>query len=94
MILLSVMPCSDDLNAHEIAPTNKITKVAHGKQKSGEESCSPICACSCCGQTLITMKFLHLEIVIPSLILEKVLPHYQFSSQETNSTIWQPPKLA
>lgn len=93
VVLLSVMPCSDDLDTHNFKTTS-ITQVEHGKQEGSAESCSPICMCNCCGQSVVQPTLTVLEIKIPVLEIDKVIANYQSSLAQRASNIWQPPKLS
>jgi hypothetical protein len=87
------MPCSDDLDFHGYTTTS-ITQVEHGKQEGSAESCSPICMCVCCGQSLVKPELIVFAIRIPVLEIDKLISNYQFSLKQLSANIWQPPKMS
>lgn len=92
MVLLSALPCNDEIDARGYA-TQNISKVEQKKAQE-TESCSPICLCSCCGQNVVEPQVAIFEIEIPSIEIEKQLADYRFSLLQQSHHIWQPPKLA
>lgn len=91
MVLLSALPCNDEIENQD-ATFSQISKVEQKKSQEAE-SCSPICLCSCCGQSVVEPEFIAFEIKIPILILENQIANYHFSLEQRAQNIWQPPKL-
>lgn len=91
MVLLSALPCNDDIE-NDIFETKSISKIAQ-KNSQEKENCSPICLCSCCGQSIVEPQFITFQIKIPTLELENKSTSYHFPLQQRAQNIWQPPKL-
>lgn len=92
MVLLSALPCSDDLENKEFTKGTS-TRVAHEQDDCNTESCSPICLCTCCGQSVVGPTFIAFEVKIPIIELENKNSNYPFSLGRIAQNIWQPPKL-
>ncbi|WP_379084889.1 DUF6660 family protein [Pedobacter sp. UC225_65] len=93
VVLLSALPCSDELSARDFTQ-NIIAKVEHGKQEGSTEACSPICLCTCCGQSVVATSFINFSIEVPIAELIAPIASYEFALQQRPVNIWQPPKLA
>ena len=91
MVLLSALPCNDEIENQDAA-ISQISKVEQKKSQEAE-SCSPICLCSCCGQSVVEPKLITFEVKIPVTELEDKISNYHFSLQQRAQNIWQPPKL-
>ena len=91
MVLLSALPCNDEIENQD-ASFSQISKVEQKKSQEAE-NCSPICLCSCCGQSVVEPQFIGFEINIPTVDLENKISNYHFSLEQRAQTIWQPPKL-
>ncbi|TCC87991.1 hypothetical protein EZ428_19890 [Pedobacter frigiditerrae] len=92
MVLLSALPCNDEIENQDAAFSH-ISKIEQKKSQEAE-SCSPICLCSCCGQSVVEPQLVVFELKIPTVELEKELAQHQFSLLQQAYHIWQPPKLA
>jgi hypothetical protein len=89
MVLLSALPCNDEIENPVFSQISKLEK-----EKSQEtESCSSVCLCSCCGQSVVEPLFIAFEVKIPILELENKIANYHFSLAQRAQNIWQPPKL-
>ena len=91
MTLLSALPCNDEIE-NQGAAFSQISKVEQKKSQEAE-SCSPICLCSCCGQSVVEPQFVTFEVKIPAIAVENQLANYPFSLEHRAQSIWQPPKL-
>ncbi|MFD0939693.1 DUF6660 family protein [Pedobacter boryungensis] len=93
VVLLSVLPCSDELEGQEFTQ-QIIVKIDHDKAKGSAESCSPICLCSCCGQSVIEPQFIAFQSENGAFIVENQTSTHDFSLEQRAKNIWQPPKLS
>lgn len=93
MVLLSALPCSDESETRDFSQ-NAIAKVEHGKREGSTEACAAICACTCCGQSVVATTVIDFSIEVPIAELNDPIAIYQFSLQQRPINIWQPPKLA
>lgn len=93
MVLLSVLPCSDEFEAPGFTQ-NAIVSVAHDIDEGKMENCSPICTCTCCGQSIVEIDVANLTVKAPLFLLAKHSSTYNFRLQQRNKNIWHPPKLA
>jgi hypothetical protein len=91
VILLSVVPCSDEVEAG--FATQQIENLAHGKQQGSAEACSPICLCACCGQSIIAPQQVQFEVRIPTVAFKKPGLTADFVCKQSPRSIWQPPKI-
>ena len=92
MLYLSFVPCSDGLDqakyGHEV-----LVEPGDGNHSHQEESCTPLCVCSCCSVTIFT------PATPPVLVFKvshgshdfPVFDHTRYSDALSN--IWQPPRL-
>ncbi len=92
MVLLSAMPCDDELETINFTQDNSIF-MGHDLLQGETESCYPICVCNCCGQSLIEAVVISFKIKVPSLVMQKQNAFYAFKLPKHNKSIWQPPKL-
>jgi len=92
VVLLSVLPCSDELEAQEFTQ-HTIVKVDHDKARGNAENCSPICLCSCCGQSVVEPQFATFQSKTVAFKGENQISTHQFSLQQRADNIWQPPKF-
>ncbi|MFA6276289.1 MAG: DUF6660 family protein [Pedobacter sp.] len=92
VVLLSVLPCSDELAAQEFTQ-QAVVKVDHDKAKGSAENCSPICLCSCCGQSVVEPQFVAFQTKITTFKVENEISTHQFSLEQRAKNIWQPPKF-
>lgn len=86
------MPCSDELENQD-SINHATSTVAHEKDDCNTESCTSICLCTCCGQSVVETQFVVFELEIPILELERKMTRHQFSLLQQTHHIWQPPKL-
>lgn len=93
MVLLSALPCSDESETRNFSQ-NLMAKVEHAKQEGSTEACPAICACTCCGQSVVTTTLTNFSIEISIAELNDPIAIYTFSLQQRPINIWQPPKLA
>ncbi|RZK60183.1 MAG: hypothetical protein EOO91_02430 [Pedobacter sp.] len=91
MTLLSALPCNDEIENQDAA-FSQISKVEQKKTQE-TENCSPICLCSCCGQSVVEPQLVTFDIKIPAVDLEGKISNYHFSLEQRAQNIWQPPKL-
>jgi len=91
MVLLSALPCNDEIENHD-ATFSQVSKVEQKKSQEAE-SCSPICLCSCCGQSVVQPQFVGFEVKISTVDLDNQIANYHFSIEHRAQNIWQPPKL-
>lgn len=93
MVLLTAMPCSDEAEfRNEISI--ELAHISSDDHSGCTETCSPICACACCGQNLVQDNFVQLEFNLPTLIGRKTVTLTCLSLKQRANNIWQPPKLA
>ena len=92
MVLLSVMPCSDELE-NQVSINNTTSTIAHEKDDCNTESCTSICLCTCCGQSVIEVDLAFFAIKTPTIELPSLNTSYQFQLSQSDQNIWQPPKL-
>lgn len=98
ILALSLMPCTDMANISVSAQEQFLTKdgqeVNHDHTDQ-EDTCSPFCACSCCGAIYVAAKHWSSFSFNPKLafVKEQMQPHYLslFIPNDLDS-IWQPPK--
>ena len=92
MVLLSAMPCNDESELrNELVVT--VAHLASDDHDGCTETCSPICACACCGQNVVQNNFVQLQNIIPTTAISKVLTFKSLSLKQRANNIWQPPKL-
>jgi hypothetical protein len=92
MVLLSILPCNDELEAHEIT-THAIVTVTHQQDASAAESCSPLCLCACCGQQVVAPSQTYFEMPISIAKAKNITIVNGIAPQKRAFGIWQPPKL-
>ncbi len=89
--MLSAFPCSDELDGDDLTQ-NAIVSIAHGIEKGQMESCSPICACKCCGQSLVEIDVNRIALKPAVNFLAKQVASPQFLLLQRSNNIWNPPK--
>ena len=92
MVLFTATPCSDDLEDFGFTQS-AIVKVSHGVEKEQIEICSPICACICCGQSLVEIDISVMTVKSVVNPLAKQAANSHFLLLERNNNIWHPPKV-
>lgn len=93
MVLLSALPCSDEFEEYSFTQ-NATLNVAHDVDAGKMESCFPICACICCGKSMVEIDVVNFAIKVPLSLLDKHTSADNFRLQQRNRNIWHPPKLA
>jgi len=93
MVLLTAMPCSDEAELRN-ETSIEIAHISADDHTGCTETCSPICACACCGQNVVQNNFVQLEVNIPIIVGSKVSTLTCLSLKQRSNNIWQPPKLA
>jgi hypothetical protein len=93
-IALSALPCGDGNSL--AAPTQKESPQSEKGKTAHDDSCSPFCACACCGMTLSNYSpahFFHISGQIAAFV--KPEPHYRCGFISSyHQSIWQPPQLS
>lgn len=92
VILLSVIPCSDVLEAKGFVE-NTIITIAHDKDNCNTENCSAVCLCNCCGQSVVEIEMINFTIEIPANTVLELNVINNFKLENRNQNIWQPPKM-
>ena len=92
MALFTAAPCSDDLEDVEFTQ-NAIVNVPHFIEKEQIEICSPICACICCGQSIVEVEISVMTVKPLVNSLAKQAANSQFLLLQRNDNIWHPPKV-
>ena len=87
------MPCSDEAELRN-ETSIEIAHISADDHTGCIETCSPICACACCGQNVVQNNFVQLEVNIPIIVGSKVSTLTCLSLKQRSNNIWQPPKLA
>jgi hypothetical protein len=65
----------------------------HTDTNTHEDGCSPFCVCACCG-VLLQNKIVQAALEIPVPVFNKNYPAQVYNKPvETNSAIWQPPRI-
>ena len=92
LILLSLMPCSDELEINGFVK-NTVFTTPHESDNCKTEECSTVCICKCCGQSLveINISVMTVEPVVNSLAKQADNP--QFLLLQRSNNIWHPPKV-
>jgi hypothetical protein len=93
-LALSVMPCRDgkDFGVNKSALQTSIQQNTPCSDTQ-DETCSPLCTCSCCGVNAILYPLTNLTTL--SVNEENKFSMYQQSRiTEVSYSIWQPPKLS
>lgn len=90
--MLSALPCSDELEVQAFEQKT-IAKVEHNKASGSTESCSPICLCTCCGQSVVEPQLVTFQLKSTTFVAQNRMASYQFSVEQITQNIWQPPKL-
>lgn len=93
VVLLSALPCGDESEINNF-PQNVISKFELLKKEGSTEGCLAICACTCCGQSVVATTFINFSVEIPIAELNDPIATYEFSLQQRSIIVWQPPKLA
>jgi hypothetical protein len=93
IIALSIMPCTDIAACDHEEYENM--GIAHPEEdhENCEDTCSPFCACNCCG---ITIAFSVIEPfnIEPLVISEKTNTLFKLSEFSIfHHSVWQPPKI-
>ena len=93
MLCLSCIPCNDKDESFSGIAANAL----HEKKNHAEkESCTPLCICSCCGQTSVISPSVEKFIVEQTSILQ--LKRFSYNSlflpSQYLESIWQPPKVS
>ena len=94
MIVLSIMPCHDKESSVDV--NNSKTTISQGTNdltSCQDESCPPLCNCSCCGTTFVINAYTQLLFYGKEVIQVNSFPSVQKPSRISYS-IWQPPKIA
>lgn len=93
MMLLSAMPCSDEVE--NILTSQTTFQSVSAQQSSGdEESCSPACLCVCCGQRVIAPLENQLPVNIAFEEIKKQVLFEGAKPEQRQNAIWNPPKMA
>lgn len=92
MVLLSALPCSDELEEFNFTQ-NASLDIAHGIAEGQMETCSPICACTCCGTSMVEIEAVNLTVKAPLNLSDQHNSTYNFHLQQRNRNIWHPPKI-
>lgn len=93
MVLLSALPCSDEFEEYNFTE-NTTLSVAHGLDEGKMENCFPICACTCCGKSMVEIDVVNFAVKVPLSLLAKHTAIGDFRLQQRNRNIWHPPKFA
>lgn len=93
-VALGIQPCGDAL-AYFVDKQGHSTITAHIDigEEADTDDCSPICSCSCCGQSAPshTSSF-DLNATGFAVVPQVRETHFHSYVPENFSTIWQPPK--
>ncbi len=91
MLCLSCLPCNDKDEGF----SQNISNTHEKKNHAQKESCTPLCICSCCGQTSIINSSVQ-KIIIEQSILQFKHTTYNnlFLSSQCLESIWQPPRVS
>ncbi|TKC05379.1 hypothetical protein FA048_16755 [Pedobacter polaris] len=92
VVLLSALPCSDELENKDFVE-NTSAIISHEKDDCKTESCSPICLCTCCGQSVIETDLVSFTTKILATERPSLISAYHFKLEQRDQNIWQPPKL-
>ena len=92
-LLLSALPCSDELNINDFSQNVTLT-FDHDIQQGETENCFPICACNCCGQSIVEIQIANLNLKPDVRSIARQISNYQSLLQQFNNSIWHPPKTA
>lgn len=92
IVLVSLLPCSDEVEVNDRS-TAASFELTHGDNEA-DESCSSICMCACCGQRIVTVEQAQFNIQAPIQFPNHTIKSYQFSLEQLDRNIWQPPKIA
>ncbi|TAK31898.1 MAG: hypothetical protein EPO28_17990 [Saprospiraceae bacterium] len=98
LIALSCLPCSDGDSGHGRLSSETSSAVQSASQTTGHQHgndlCSPLCTCACCGSVVTTLHFTP-TISKPAISSTKKIAFYNSSFiQEVYLSIWQPPKIS
>lgn len=92
MLLLSIKPCSDGLNAEQQEDIS--IELDHSHSNDTEDSCPTTCMCSCCGTSItfevIQTRDIFSKEIISTLVFSEYNSDYRF---DFHSNIWQPPRF-
>lgn len=92
ILVLSVVPCTD-ANAMNSKATTEITKTSYQHDNPLNDTCPPICSCSCCTDSPIPQVIAKLILVKPEL-KKRYNTIYSSFIKGISLSVWQPPKLA
>jgi hypothetical protein len=93
LFALAVLPCSDNT---ECASNNQqvLMTATHSDHDHEEESCTPLCLCSCCGTQSISPFAQHVNPVFFDTGLKTGSVYSSVLLEDYPASIWQPPKSA
>ena len=83
VVLLSALPCSDELENRNLT-INNTTIIALEDDDCHTESCSPICLCNCCGQSLVEINLASLVIKSPTVDRPILNSAYHFKLEQAD----------
>jgi hypothetical protein len=93
LFALSAFACTD--NHDRVSKCQKKEQVvqADAGNQHEEETCSPLCVCSCCGSVAVTFKYFDTNLCRVFVPYRHVVPA-EFMLNDISFSVWQPPKLA
>ncbi|MFC3559826.1 DUF6660 family protein [Pedobacter jamesrossensis] len=95
ILILSCITCEDTIELKTIDQVQfSFNSVNKNQNHTSSDSCSPLCTCNCCGQTLLfNLKSIALKTLKPVSRTKKAIEYRRYFSSDYHQSIWQPPKL-
>lgn len=94
MLCMSCMPCGDNTDCNEQAPTTITAANDHQQHNHEAETCSPFCSCACCAASVYQTAFFKIPTPKISFRAEKYAFYQTAFTNELSCSIWQPPQLS
>lgn len=89
---LSVLQCTDGI---AVVIENSTSQIANNDQKDTADTCSPLCACTCCGISI--SPFQNSKAVFPIFLVQPKAKNSiikdVFIISDYNASIWHPPQF-
>jgi hypothetical protein len=92
ILVLSIVPCSDDEDCKEGIELT----ADHSGHDHEEDSCTPFCACSCCGcaALILSAPVIHVTLKEVEVFTSTATSYHSDFTSNYFYSIWQPPKLS
>ena len=88
------MPCGDLHDCIDFHSNFKLDKENHEHKEDKQDSCTPFCICSCCGNSIITLEIQSMFSDLLPIYLKVFAVYINYPLSVIYFYIWQPPKIS